>query len=162
MNIYLDEDFYAKTDSELFGYMGEKNTRLVDFTGLRLAGADSYTFIIEYGDGVKYEVPIENSCFTVTSQMLRAAGRIKCQVAAKAHYSGSEECRLIKKSNVFELVIMPSISGNIQPVPEQVMSGSLLDGIRQAVGKTDPTSPRAAEIITDVIADAIEQDISRE
>ena len=152
MNIYLDEDFYAKTDSELFGYMGEKNTRLVDFTGLRLAGADSYT----------YEVPIENSCFTVTSQMLRAAGRIKCQVAAKAPYSGSEECRLIKKSNVFELVIMPSISGNIQPVPEQVISGSLLDGIRQAVGKTDPTSPRATEIITDVIADAIEQDISRE
>ncbi|MCR5815421.1 MAG: hypothetical protein K6F91_00895 [Ruminococcus sp.] len=157
MNIYLDKDFYAKPDTELLGYVGELNTRIVDITGLNVINADSYYFIIEYDDEVKIEIPIINSYFTVTSAMLRAAGKVNCQIVAKSYYSGSEECRLVMKSNIFTLVIKPSISGNIQPLPD---NESLLGGIRQAVDGVDIPSPKASRIITDVIADALEKDIA--
>jgi hypothetical protein len=161
MKIYIDSDYYAKPDTELLGYVGERSTREIDITGLRLTEADSFSFIIKYEDGVIYEAPIVNSFVHITSSMLRAAGRVKCQIVAKTYFSGTQVCSNTKKSNIFALVIKPAISGDIQPLPDDEQPrGSLLPGISEAVDGVELPSPQASRIITDVIADAIEKDIS--
>ena len=160
MNVYLDEGFYAKPDTELLGYMGELGTRRVVFNALWLDGADSFSCLLEYEDGVTIEVSVENSYFTVTEQVLRHTGKVRCQVAAKAHITGTQTCRLVKKSNIFTLVIKPSLTEPAQRQASDTQGGSLLDDIRQAVNGLDSASDSTAEVISGVIADAIERDIA--
>ena len=155
MNIYLDKDYYAKPDSELLGYVGELGARVVDITGLRVTGADSYSCIIEYENGTAVEVPIVDSYFTVSQELLPSAQRVRCQIVAKAHISGSETCYLVKKSNIFTAVIKPSLSADTPPGAD-----TLLGSIHKAAAGIDAASPEAAALISGVIAEAIEKDIS--
>lgn len=163
MNIYLDEEFYAKPDTTLLGYVGEVSTRDVDVYGLRLDGADSFSCLIEYNDGVKYEVDIDNSRFRVTASLLRSPQRVKCQLLAKASIEGTDAYRLVKKSNVFELDIKPSITGDPQPIPSYEETLSLLDQIKQVIDSGGVTATdEVISIITGILAEAIASDIEED
>ena len=159
MNVYLNSEFIAKPDDYVLGYVGEHNTRRVVFNALRLDGADSYSCLIEYTDGVKYEVPVENSYFTVTASMLRYPQTVKCQVLAKASISGTDAYRLVKKSNIFELEIAPSIDGDPQPVPTYEQTLSLLDRLSELVNN-GTLSENLAEMIRKTFVGAIEEDLA--
>ena len=162
MNVYLDSDFFAKPDRNILGYVGETNTREVVFNALRLNGADSFSCMIEYEDGVKYEVPVENSSFRVTGSLLRYPQKVKCQVLAKAQIEGTNTYRLVKKSNIFILDIMPSIDGEPEPVPSYEQSLSLLDRIKQIYDTGGTVSGDITNVITGVLANAIAADIEQQ
>lgn len=162
MNVYLDKDFFAKPDRSILGYVGETNTREVVFKNLSLEGADSFSCVLEYEDGVKYEVPIEQQRFVVTGSLLRYPQKVKCQVLAKAQIERTDAYRLVKKSNIFLLDIAPSITGEPAPVPSYEESLSLLDQIRQIIDSGGVTTADITSIITGVLTSAIAADIEQE
>ncbi|MBO6140471.1 MAG: hypothetical protein J6O40_01645 [Ruminococcus sp.] len=160
MNVYLDKDFFAKPDRTILGYVGETNTREVSFNALWLDGADYFSCLIEYEDGIKYEVPIENSYFKVTASLLRYPQKVRCQVLAKAAIEGTSVYRLVKKSNVFLLEIKESIDNDPVPIPSYEESLSLLDQIRQVIDTKGVVTGDMTSVVKGILADAIAADIA--
>ena len=116
VKIYIDENIYrAEPDSELLGYMGETNARTIDFDQPIVEGADSYRLRLRYSDNAVYDVPIIDNKIIVTASLLREVGYIECQwIATKAN---ADTYNLVAKSQIFNLIIKPSISDDVAPIP---------------------------------------------
>ena len=115
MTITLNSDYKARVDNPLLGYQGETNARTIDFNGLQVDRADKYVMRITYPFGVAYDLDITDGTYTVEGSVLCAIGTVKAQIMAYA--TSGEKYVLVKKSNIFELMIKPSISGEIKNVP---------------------------------------------
>lgn len=161
MTIYLNNDYYARPDNHLLGYVGEHHTRMVYLSGSSVPGADSYSMVIEYSDGVKYEIDINNERFIVTDSILRSPQKVHCQILAKAAIEGTNAYMLVKKSNVFTLDIAKSIEGEPAPVPDYEQTLSLLDSIKQLISG-GLSAAEVKSVITAVLAQAIAGDIEQE
>jgi hypothetical protein len=147
MVIRLDENYNAMTSTALLGYVGETNARPVSVEGLTVDGADRYVLTIDYGDGVTYEVDITGGQWTPTTDMLRSAQTVSCQIAAKK-LSGDEYI-LVKKSRIFRLRIGAAIGDTAIPSPS--VAADALDRI-DAIGRQThadmQTAVTAAETAT--------------
>ena len=115
MTITLDEDYFAVASEALLGYCGEKNSREITFSGLDNIEAQAYSLLISYDDGVCYEARIENDKLTLDNSIMRKAGPVDVQVYA-CDMQG-DEYTVVRKSNILQLFIKPSIEENAQPVP---------------------------------------------
>ena len=114
-------------DEPILGYIGEHNARTITFENLSVEGADHYRLRIEYTDRVSYEVEISEGSYTVTGSLLRSVQKVKAQIyAVKTDENGYE---LVKKSNIFHLVILPSLRGTPAAIPSFEASKSYLDEI---------------------------------
>ena len=132
MKIYIDENIYrAEPDSELLGYMGETNARTIDFDQPIVEGADSYRLRLRYSDNAVYDVPIIDNKIIVTASLLREVGEIECQwIATK---SNGDTYDLVAKSQIFNLIIEPSISDDIMPIPSYEIAKAVSDKVLTAV-----------------------------
>lgn len=140
MVIRLDENYNAMTSTALLGYVGETNARPVSVEGLTIDGADRYVLTIDYGDGVTYEVDITGGQWTPTTDILRSAQTVSCQIAAKK-LSGQEYI-LVKKSRIFRLRIGTAIGDNAIPSPS--VAADALDRI-SAIGEQVEADVERAE-----------------
>lgn len=129
MTITLDEDYFAVADEPVLGYCGETNSRTVGFDGLDNASADIYSLVLSYDDGVCYETRIENSSVTLTGSIMRRSGCVDAQVLA-CNMQG-DEYTVVKKSNILQLIIKPSLDENAQPVPAEADCLRILGKIEQ-------------------------------
>lgn len=132
MKIYIDENIYrAEPDSELLGYQGETNARTIDFDQPIVEGADTYRLRLRYSDNAVYDVPIIDNKIIVTVSLLREVGEIECQwIATK---SNGDTYDLVAKSQVFGLIIEPSISDDIVPIPSYELAKATSDKVLTAV-----------------------------
>lgn len=132
MKIYIDENIYrAEPDSELLGYMGETNARTIEFEQPDVTGADSYRLRLRYSDNAVYDVPIIDNKIIVTASLLREVGEIECQwIATK---SNGDTYDLVAKSQIFNLIIKPSISDDIVPIPSYELAKATSDKVLTAV-----------------------------
>lgn len=132
VKIYIDENIYrAEPDSELLGYQGETNARTIDFDQPIVEGADSYRLRLQYSDNAVYDVPIVDGKLTVTGSLLREVGEIECQwIATK---SNGDTYDLVAKSQIFNLIIEPSISDDIMPIPSYEIAKAVSDKVLSAV-----------------------------
>ena len=133
MTISLDRDYRASADSRLLGFIGETGSRVISLSGYQCEGADSYSLIVDYGDGVSYELDMTGGSHTVEGSLLRREGSVLCQVLAKA-VSG-ETYSLVRKSNVFELYILKSLGEDTIPIPTYEEAIGVLDEIKKYAGK---------------------------
>lgn len=118
-------------DTYLLGYMGETNARTIDFDQPIVEGADSYRLRLRYSDNAVYDVPIIDNKIIVTASLLREVGEIECQwIASK---SNGDTYDLIAKSQVFGLIIEPSISDDIVPIPSYELAKATSDKVLTAV-----------------------------
>ena len=140
MVIRLDENYNAMTSTALLGYVGETNARPVSVEGLTVDGADRYVLSIDYGDGTVYEVDITGGQWTPTSDILRSAQTVSCQIAAKK-LSGDEYI-LVKKSRIFRLRIGAAIGDTAIPSPS--VAADALDRI-SAIGEQVEADVERAE-----------------
>ena len=109
MKIRLDKKCNAFPNKTILGYVGETNARTITFSGLSVSGANSYSMIIDYGDGENYEVNIVDGVYTVDASVLKRPGLVNCQVLAKALSEDGATYTIVKKSNIFALNIGKSI-----------------------------------------------------
>ena len=132
MKIYIDENIYrAEPDSELLGYQGETNARTIEFEQPIVEGADSYRLRLQYSDNAVYDVPIIDNKIIVTASLLREVGEIECQwIATK---SNGDTYDLVAKSQVFGLIIEPSISDDIVPIPSYELAKATSDKVLTSV-----------------------------
>lgn len=140
MVIRLDENYNAMTSTALLGYVGETNARPVSVEGMEIDGADRYVLSIDYGDGTVYEVDITGGQWTPTSDILRSAQTVSCQIAAKK-LSGDEYI-LVKKSRIFRLRIGAAIGDTAIPSPS--VAADALDRI-SAIGEQVEADVERAE-----------------
>ncbi|MBR1663489.1 MAG: hypothetical protein IJ696_04085 [Ruminococcus sp.] len=159
MTIYLDENYFARPDHNVLGYVGETDSRSIYIQGLETDGADSYSIVICYDDGVKYELDITDGTLTVGGSLLRSAQTVSCQILAKAAVEGTNAYRYVKKSNIFPLDILDSIEGEPAPVPSYEQSLSLLDVIRKTINSGGVTRSDVKNIITSRLITALSADI---
>lgn len=147
MTITLSADYDVTLNTALLGYVGETNARPVSVEGLTVDGADRYVLIIDYGDGVTYEVDITGGTWTPTADILRSAQTVSCQIAAKK-LSGNEYI-LVKKSRIFRLRIGAAIDDNAIPSPS-VAADALdkIDAIGRQAHADMQTAVTAAETAT--------------
>lgn len=147
MVIRLDENYNAMTSTALLGYVGETNARPVSVEGMEIDGADRYVLTIDYGDGVQYEVDITGGQWTPTSDILRSAQTVSCQICAKK-LSGDEYI-LVKKSRIFRLRIGAAISDTAIPSPDVAMDAlDKIDAIGRQAHADMQTAVTAAETAT--------------
>lgn len=140
MVIRLDKNYNAMTSTALLGYVGETNARPVSVEGMEIDGADRYVLSIDYGDGTVYEVDITGGQWTPTSDILRSAQTVSCQIAAKK-LSGDEYI-LVKKSRIFRLRIGAAIGDTAIPSPS--VAADALDRI-SAIGEQVEADVERAE-----------------
>ena len=123
------EDYTAYPDSDLLGYKGETNARIIEITHPEVEGADTYRLRFEYKNAV-YDVPIEDGKVKITASLLCEIGEIKCQwIATK---SDGDNYSLVAKSQIFELKIGDSISDDVAPIPPYELSKSTADRVIEA------------------------------
>lgn len=108
-----EESYKAILDNELLGYIGETNSRTIEFEQPTVAGADSYKLRLRYGDGAIYDVPIVNNKVIVTSSLLRQVGYIDCQWVAIKIINSTHT--LVAKSNIFKMKIAESLGETAIP-----------------------------------------------
>ncbi|WP_418852290.1 hypothetical protein [Ruminococcus sp.] len=140
MHIKINEDYNVVVSTALLGYVGETNARPVSVEGLTVDGADRYVLSIDYGDGTVYEVDITGGQWTPTSDILRSAQTVSCQIAAKK-LSGDEYI-LVKKSRIFQLRIGAAIGDTAIPSPS--VAADALDRI-SAIGEQVEADVERAE-----------------
>ena len=139
MTITLNADYDVTLSTALLGYVGETNARPVSVEGLTVDGADRYVLTIDYGDGTVYEVDITGGQWTPTTDILRSAQTVSCQIAAKK-LSGQEYI-LVKKSRIFRLRIGAAIGDVAVPSPDVSMDA--LDRI-DAIGRQAQSAAETA------------------
>ena len=123
------EDYTAYPDSDLLGYKGETNVRIIEVTQPEVEGADTYRLRFEYKNAV-YDVPIVDGKVKITASLLCEVGQIKCQwIATK---SNGDNYTLVAKSQIFELKIGDSISDDVAPIPPYELSKSTADKVLEA------------------------------
>lgn len=140
MTITLNTEYDVALSTALLGYVGETNARPVSVEGLTVDGADRYVLSIDYGDGTVYEVDITGGQWTPTSDILRSAQTVSCQIAAKK-LSGDEYI-LVKKSRIFRLRIGAAIGDTAIPSPS--VAADALDRI-SAIGEQVEADVERAE-----------------
>lgn len=147
MTITLNSDYDVALSTALLGYVGETNARHVSVEGMEIDGADRYVLTIDYGDGVQYEVDITGGQWTPTTDILRSAQTVSCQICAKK-LSGQEYI-LVKKSRIFRLRIGAAIGDNAIPSPS-VAADALdrIDSIGRQAHADMQTAVTAAETAT--------------
>lgn len=147
MVIRLNENYEATLSTAFLGCVGETNARPVTFEGLTVDGADRYVLTIDYGDGVQYEVDITGGTWTPTTDILRSAQTVSCQICAKK-LSGNEYI-LVKKSRIFRLRIGAAIGDTAIPSPS-VAADALdrIDAIGRQAHADMQTAVTAAETAT--------------
>lgn len=147
MTITLNADYDVTLNTALLGYVGETNARPVSVEGMEIDGADRYVLTIDYGDGVQYEVDITGGQWTPTSDILRSAQTVSCQICAKK-LSGDEYI-LVKKSRIFRLRIGAAISDTAIPSPDVAMDAlDKIDAIGRQAHADMQTAVTAAETAT--------------
>ena len=127
MTITLNADYFAVSDEKLLGYCGEKDARKMSFTGLDNVSADRYSIIFTYPDGASFESEISDSEVTLTNAVMRMSGIILAQVVACITHD--EEYIVVKKSNIIQLEIKPSLDEKSPPFPSIDDSLRVLDEI---------------------------------
>jgi hypothetical protein len=153
MHIKINEDYNVVVSTALLGYVGETNARPVSVEGLTVDGADRYVLSIDYGDGTVYEVDITGGQWTPTSDILRSAQTVSCQIAAKK-LSGDEYI-LVKKSRIFRLRIGAAIGDTAIPSPDVAMDAlDRIDAIGKQAHADMQTAVTAAETATTVAENA--------
>lgn len=147
MTITLNADYDVTLNTALLGYVGETNARPVSFEGMEIDGADRYVLTIDYGDGTAYEVDITGGQWTPTTDILRSAQTVSCQICAKK-LSGQEYI-LLKKSRIFRLRIGAAIGDTAIPSPD-VAVGALdrIDAIGRQAHADMQTAVTAADTAT--------------
>ena len=126
-----EESYKAILDNELLGYIGETNARTIEFEQPVVEGADSYRLRLRYSDNAVYDVPIVDNKILITASLLREVGEIECQwIATK---SNGDTYDLVAKSQVFGLIIEPSISDDIMPIPSYEQAKAISDKVLSAV-----------------------------
>ncbi|MDO4944760.1 MAG: hypothetical protein Q4E74_06115 [Ruminococcus sp.] len=130
MQIILNEKYSVRLSSQSLGYVGETNARTITFSGLETDGAQAYKMRFEYTDGVSYDVDITSGTYTVDGSLLRTAGKVQAQILAYSADGGNYE--LVKKSNVFELNIKPSLEGEPAPIPTYEQAAGALEKVLAA------------------------------
>ena len=147
MTITLNADHNVTLSTALLGYVGETNARPVSVEGLTVDGADRYVLTIDYGDGTVYEVDITGGQWTPTTDILRSAQTVSCQIAAKK-LSGQEYI-LVKKSRIFRLRIGAAIGDVAVPSPDVAMDAlDRIDAIGRQTHADMQTAVTAAETAT--------------
>lgn len=147
MTITLNADYDVTLSTALLGYVGETNARPVSVEGLTVDGADRYVLTIDYGDGTAYEVDITGGQWTPTTDILRSAQTVSCQIAAKK-LSGQEYI-LVKKSRIFRLRIGAAIGDVAVPSPDVAMDAlDRIDAIGRQTHADMQTAVTAAETAT--------------
>ena len=147
MTITLNADYDVTLSTALLGYVGETNARPVSVEGLTVDGADRYVLTIDYGDGTVYEVDITGGQWTPTTDILRSAQTVSCQIAAKK-LSGQEYI-LVKKSRIFRLRIGAAIGDVAVPSPDVAMDAlDRIDAIGRQTHADMQTAVTAAETAT--------------
>ena len=131
MTITLNSNYQAKPDTRILGYKGEHNARTIAFEGLTVSGADHYKLRIEYNDKLSYEADIINGEYTVDGSLLRSVQTVGAQILAVKTNSGGYD--LVKKSNVFELKILPSLNGEPAPIPSYQAAKEYFDQILEYI-----------------------------
>lgn len=132
MVIRLSEDYRASADDKLLGFIGETSARRITLSGYLCEGANAYSMVVDYGDGVSYELDMTDGSHLIEGSLLRREGSVLCQVLAKAFEGDSYN--LVKKSNVFELYIAQSLDGETAPIPTYEEALSVLDEIKKKAG----------------------------
>lgn len=129
MKISISKDYTAYPDSDLLGYKGETNARMIEITQPEVEGADTYQLRFEYKNAV-YDVPITDGKVIITASLLPDVGQVKCQwIATKAD---GDNYTLVAKSQIFELKIGDSISDDVAPIPPYELSKSTADKVLEA------------------------------
>ena len=147
MTITLNADYDVTLSTALLGYVGETNARPVSVEGMEIDGADRYVLTIDYGDGTVYEVDITGGQWTPTTDILRSAQTVSCQIAAKK-LSGQEYI-LVKKSRIFRLRIGAAIGDVAVPSPDVAMDAlDRIDAIGRQTHADMQTAVTAAETAT--------------
>lgn len=131
MKIKINNNYHISISSKLLGYQGETNARTIEFEQPVVEGADSYRLRLQYSDGAIYDVPIIDNKMIITASLLREVGYIECQwIATK---SNGDTYDLVAKSQVFGLIIEPSISDDIVPIPSYELAKATSDKVLTAV-----------------------------
>lgn len=125
MTIYLNPNYDAITSNPLLGYVGENNSREICFEGLKVNGADYYKIRFHYPDKIEYDVEIIDNKIIVGGSLLRMAGEIKAQIIA--YKSVGDTYQLVRKSNIFYLIIRQSLDESVAPVPSYEQTLELLE-----------------------------------
>ncbi len=157
MTITLDEDYFAVASEPLLGYCGENESRVVEFVGLDNAQAEMYSLILSYDDGECYEALIPDGTLTLTNAMMRKAGVVDAQVYA-CNTLG-DEYTVVKKSNILQLIIKPSIDENAQPVPTMTDCLRVLARIQQCAAELAELANRIID--EQVTLDGTQQQIAQ-
>ena len=151
MTITLDQQYFAVADDNLLGYRGETNARTIHFVGLDNAAADTYSVVFSYDDAVTYESMLLDDTLTLTSAIMRKAGKVDVQVYA-CNVSG-DEYTVVKKSNILELEIKPSLDDNAPPVPSIADCLRLLTSLEQLAASLGNITDTIITEQTDISAD---------
>lgn len=147
MTITLNADYDVTLNTALLGYVGETNARPVTIEGMEIDGANRYVLTIDYGDGTVYEVDITGGQWTPTTDILRSAQTVSCQIAAKK-LSGQEYV-LVKKSRIFRLRIGAAIGDTAIPSPDVSMDAlDRIETIGRQVTADMQTAVNAADTAT--------------
>lgn len=132
MTLYLSEKYFIRQDIRLLGYVGENNSREITVCDYEVEGADSYRLMIEYADGVAYELEILDGKVTLNASVLRIAGEVNLQLHALKKNGDTYE--YVKKSNIFKADIKDSITDEVAPIPTPEVAQSILDEIKGTSG----------------------------
>ena len=143
MTIRLNQSYDVSLSDTVMGYVGETNARTISFQNLETQGADSYKMRIEYPDGISYEVDISEGSYTVDGSLLRQECTVKCQI--QAYKTNGEEYTLVKKSEVFPLVIQSSLNGEAAPIPTYEQSVEALERVFAAEAAAETSAQNAAQ-----------------
>lgn len=146
MTISLDQDYFAVADEPLLGYCGENNSRVIEFVGLENAEADVYSLVLSYDDGECYETRIDGNVVVLTNGMMRRSGMVDVQVyACKVR---GDEYTVVRKSNILQLLIKPSLDEHAKPVPTMADCLRVLDQIESCTGDLTKLSELLAQYIS--------------
>lgn len=143
MKIYLDDDYYIGVGYNLLGYVGEHESRTVEFINYSVDGANAYRLRLCYSDGITYDVDINDGSCVIQSSLLRRHGTVKGQILA-LNIDG-ENCTFVKKSNVFDLVIGESLGDETEPIPTPEIAVDALAKIQQSENNAKLSEENAKE-----------------
>ncbi|MDO4945130.1 MAG: hypothetical protein Q4E74_08030 [Ruminococcus sp.] len=142
MQITLNEKYSVMRNTTTLGYVGETNARTITFSGLETDGAQAYKMRFEYPDGISYDVDITSGTYTVDGSLLRAACKVQAQILAYA--ADGENYTLVKKSNVFDLNIKPSLEGEPAPIPTYEQAAGALEKVLAAEKSSAENAEKSA------------------
>ena len=150
MIVKLQNNSYtANVSDRLLGYQGETNAREIQFSGLEVEGADTYKMKLLYADGVAYEVGIADGKYTIDGSLLRTLGEVECQIfACKSQEDGNYQ--LVKKSNIFKLLVKGSINNQVAPIPTFEQAQGALDKVLKLVVDTSADREAVADMKAEI------------